>query len=119
MALRAVIADLLPEFQAVKERDHHRQSAALIAKAIMIARIVSFTILNLIFPVAPHTSYVNIAGPACFSSHFPVCRVNSIRPFLLIINRNLYLFRTFTPTRKNSFQIGRIHSFHIQIRQDI
>lgn len=119
MALRAVIADLLPEFQAVKERDHHRAERPLIAKAIMIARIVSFTILNLIFPVAPHTSYVNIAGPACFSSHFPVCRVNSIRPFLLIINRNLYLFRTFTPTRKNSFQIGRIHSFHIQIRQDI
>ena len=29
------------------------------------------------------------------------------------------LFRTFTPTRKNSFRIGRIHSFHIQIRQDI
>ena len=49
MALRTVIADLLSEFQPVKKWNDHRQSDALIAKAIMIARIVSFTMLNLIF----------------------------------------------------------------------
>lgn len=49
MALRTVIADLLSEFQPVKKWNDHRAERALIAKAIMIARIVSFTMLNLIF----------------------------------------------------------------------